>query len=289
MTPSDAQDVFSTRQRFLFSLAYRMLGTRADAEDAVQETFLKWRATDRGAIDNPAAWLTQTCTNLCVDMLRAAYRTRVEYVGSWLPEPIHARLDDTPESRLELASSLTTAFLLMLERLTPKERAAYLLHEIFDTPYPDIAATLGMQESACRKLVSRAREAVETDKVRHVTPVARQQELLGAFRAAIDGAGTERLAALLADDVCILSDSGGKASALRHELLGKQAVLRFIERGLQRFWHGMEWVEADINNTRGVLLREGRTATAAMTFAYDEKGSVSAIYVMRNPDKLGRV
>lgn len=152
MMATDGTAFFEARRRFLFGLAYRMLGTRADAEDAVQETFIKWLHADRGAIANPAAWLTSICTNLCVDMLRAAHRTRVDYVGSWLPEPIHTVADDTPESRLELASSLTTAFLLVLERLTPKERAAYLLHEIFDTPYPDIAATLGMQESACRKL-----------------------------------------------------------------------------------------------------------------------------------------
>ncbi|MDX3905861.1 MAG: RNA polymerase sigma factor SigJ [Pigmentiphaga sp.] len=288
MMPGDS-DFFETRRRFLFGLAYRMLGTRADAEDAVQETYIKWFHADRASIENPAAWLTSICTNLCVDMLRSAHKTRVDYVGSWLPEPIHTTLDETPESRVELATSLTTAFLLMLERLTPKERAAYLLHEIFDLPYPDIAATLGMQETACRKLVSRAREAIEAGKVRYVTPEGRQQELLAAFRDAIDGRGTAPLAALLSDDVRFSSDGGGKATTLRQDLMGKASVLRFVERGLMRFWRGMEWIVADINGAKGVILREQGVATAAMTFAYREDGSVSDIYLVRNPDKLAHL
>jgi len=282
-------DFFETRRRFLFGLAYRMLGTRADAEDAVQETFIKWCHADPASIENPGAWLTSTCTNLCVDMLRSAHRTRVDYVGSWLPEPIHTVLDDTPESRLELASSLTTAFLLMLERLTPKERAAYLLYEIFDMPYADIAATLGMQESACRKLVSRAREAVEAGKVRHVAPAERQRQLLDAFRDAINGRGTGSLAAMLSDDIRFSSDGGGKAITIRQDLMGKASVLRFVERGLVRFWRDLEWIEVDINGAKGVLLREDGRIVSAMTFAYAEDGSVSNIYLMRNPDKLARL
>jgi len=289
MPTGDGTEVFEARRRFLFGLAYRMLGTRADAEDAVQETFIKWMQADRVAIATPAAWLTSICTNLCVDMLRAAHRTRVDYVGSWLPEPIHTREDDTPESRLELASSLTTAFLLVLERLTPKERAAYLLHEIFDTPYPDIAATLGMRESACRKLVSRAREAIESSKVRHATPAERQEQLLSAFQDAINGHGTGPLAALLSDDVRFSSDGGGKAITLQQELMGKVSVIRFVERGLIRFWQGMDWIVADISGARGVLLRENGVVIGALTFAYGENGAVSNIYLMRNPDKLARL
>src|SRR3546814_163350 len=159
MTTTGAAGFFESRRRQLTGLAYRILGTLAEAEDAVQDTFLKWREADQDAIDNPAAWLTTACTRRCLDLLRSARRRRVDYVGAWLPEPVHTVADDTPESAAELASSLSTAFLLLLERLSPKERAAYLLHEIFDRPYPEVAAALGLHEAACRKLVSRAKAA----------------------------------------------------------------------------------------------------------------------------------
>ena len=139
--------LFEERRPALLALAYRMLGTRADAEDAVQDTFIKWQDADRAQIDNPAAWLTTTCTRRCIDLLRSAHRSRVDYVGPWLPEPIHTRTDDMSADEVALASSLSTAFLLLLERLTPKERAAYLLYEIFDMPYGEIAKTLEMQEA----------------------------------------------------------------------------------------------------------------------------------------------
>lgn len=131
---SDRNDglIFEKTRPMLLALAYRILGSRADAEDAVQDTFLKWQKADRDRIEHPASWLTTICTCRCIDLLRSAHRTRVDYVGSWLPEPVRTPVDERPEERLSLSSSLATAFLLLLERLTPKERAAYLLHEIFD-------------------------------------------------------------------------------------------------------------------------------------------------------------
>lgn len=288
LSAADA-DFFESRRRTLFWLAYRMLGTRADAEDAVQETFVKWLHADRAAIAAPAAWLTSACTNLCVDMLRAAYRSRVDYVGAWLPEPIHTPDDATPEKQAELASSLSTAFLLLLERLTPKERAAYLLREIFDMPYPDIAATLGMNESACRKLVSRANEAVGRAQPRHALPIARQETLLSAFQAAIQNADASALAALLADDVRLSADGGGQATAVRRELAGKQEVMRFIERGLFLFWRDCEWHPARINGGSGAILREQGRITASLSLAFDENGALAHIYIVRNPEKLARL
>lgn len=281
--------LFESRRRPLFWLAYRMLGTHADAEDAVQETFVKWLRADRSAIAAPAAWLTGVCTNLCIDMLRAAYRSRVDYVGAWLPEPIHTPAEGTPETEAELASSLSTAFLLLLERLTPRERAAYLLREIFDTPYPDIAETLGMSESACRKLVSRAGSAVGRDESRHVLPIERQETLLSAFQSAIQNADASVLAALLADDVRLSADGGGRATAVRRELAGKQEVLRFIEQGLFRFWRDCEWTRARINGGSGAILREADRTTASVSFAFDENGMLAHIYIMRNPEKLARL
>jgi RNA polymerase sigma-70 factor (ECF subfamily) len=270
----------------LLGLAYRILGSRADAEDAVQDTFVKWQKADRRRIENPASWLTTICTRRCIDMLRAAHRRRVDYVGPWLPEPLHTPSEDAPEERLSLASSLGTAFLLLLERLTPKERAAYLLHEIFDLPYPEIAKTLALQEATCRKLVSRARANVAQARVRHVTPVERQERLLAAFEAAIAGGGTADLAALLSDEIELAADGGGKVPTIREVLHGKAAVLGFIAETLRPYWSRQTWTVADINGSRGVILRQDGAAVAAVTFAYDEAGRATNIYIMRNPDKL---
>ena len=289
MPDRDDLGVFERARPNLLGLAYRILGSRADAEDAVQDTFLKWRQADGGKIDNPAAWLTTICTRRCLDLLRAAHRSRVTYVGAWLPEPIHTPVEDDAESRLDLASSLTTAFLLLLERLTPKERAAYLLHEIFDVAYPEIAATLEMQESACRKLVSRAKANVDQAKVRQRIPLDRQDALLAAFQGAIASGATADLAALLSDDIRLTADGGGKAPAILEVLQGKAEVMAFVMGVLRQFWTALDWIPADINGGRGAILREGAATIATLSFAYDEAGRASDVYIMRNPDKLARL
>ncbi len=287
---SDLMHVFEQQRRFLFGLAYRILGSRAEAEDAVQDTGLKWnQAVADGsaqAIDNPPAWLTTLCTRHCIDLLRAAHRTRVDYVGTWLPEPIHTRDEHTPEQAVLLASSLGTAFLLVLERLTPRERAAYLLHEIFEQPYIEVAAALGLQEAACRKLVSRACAAIEAAQVRHVTPRPRQQQLLAAFRGAIEGGDTRALAALLADDVRLSADSGGKVPTIRETLHGRDCVLGFIAEALRGHWAHYQWVETDLSGGRGVLLRDQGVTVASVSFGYDAEGAVADVFIVRNPDKL---
>jgi RNA polymerase sigma-70 factor (ECF subfamily) len=219
-------------------------------------------------------------------MLRAAHKTRVDYVGTWLPEPLQSMTDNDAEDALP--SSLSTAFLLMLERLTPKERAAYLLHEIFEMPYRDIAATLDIQESTCRKLISRARANIDKAKVRHVTPADRQAELLSAFQAAVLGGGTGRLATLLSDDIALSADSGGKVPAILRTLHGKAEILDFVIRA-RNWWAPLNWVETSLNGGRGVVLLSDGVPVAAMSFAYDEAGRVTNIYVMRNPDKLSRL
>ncbi|HWM47892.1 MAG TPA: RNA polymerase sigma factor SigJ [Xanthobacteraceae bacterium] len=277
---------FAQARPMLMGLAYRMLGSRADAEDAVQDTFLKWQSADKQAIENPPAWLTATCTRRCIDLLRAAHRSRVDYVGAWLPEPVHTSSDTMSEETPELASSLTTAFLLMLERLTPKERAAYLLHEIFDMDYADVATALGIQEPTCRKLVSRARTNIEQAKVRYTTPLERQEELLAAFQAAIASGSTGQLAALLADDIELRADGGGKVPAALDALRGKASVLDFIGTRLRDWWGEYEWTLADLNGSRGVVLSKRGETVATLSVAFDEAGQATAIYVVRNPDKL---
>jgi RNA polymerase sigma-70 factor (ECF subfamily) len=176
----------------------------------------------------------------------------------------------------------------MLERLTPKERAAYLLHDILDMPYEEVAKTLDMEEPACRKLISRARQNIERDKVRHVTPVAQQEKLLAAFQDAVSGGDMNRFATLLSDDIEMSVDSGGKVPAIARTLHGKADILAFLENA-QRWWYSYRWVEMDLNGGRGVVLIGDGEPITAMSFAYDEEGRATNIYVMRNPDKLARL
>jgi len=299
MIAPDALAAFEQARPGLLGLAYRILGSRMDAEDAVQDTFLKWQANDRGDIDNPGAWLTTVCTRHCLDLLRSADRSRVEYVGPWLPEPVQTADDDaigaaspghaSPEHAAALASSLTTAFLLALQRLTPKERAAYLLREIFDMPYPEVARTLDLQEPACRQLVARARAHIEQAKVRHATPPERQRRLLAAFGTAIATGSVDALAGLLSADVRLSADGGGKVSAARRVMHGPEEVLRFVQAGLHAWWKSGRLEEATINGHRGFLFRYGTDIDATVSFAYDEAGLLTDVFIMRNPDKLARI
>lgn len=284
----DARDseTFERARPRLLGLAYRILGSRADAEDAVQDSFLKWGEADRAAIEAPASWLTTVCTRRCLDLLRAGHRTRVDYIGSWLPEPIHTVTD--ADEGLGLASSLTTAFLLMLERLTPKERAAYLLHEIFEQPYAEIAATLEMEEAACRKLVSRARAHVDQGKARHITPIETQDRLLEAFHAAILSGTPADLASLLSSDIRLTADGGGKATAALGVLEGQYRVMGFV-RHAHRWWAGYEWTFADINGGRGAILTQAGQPALTLSFAFNDAGHATDIFIMRNPDKLGHL
>lgn len=289
MLESDKISIFEKARPGLLGLAYRILGTWADAEDAVQDTYLKWQNTGKSEIENPAAWLRTICTRRCIDILRSAHKKRVDYVGEWLPEPVQTPPGKDVDSDLALANSLKTAFLLMLERLTPKERAAYLLREIFDVEYGEIAETLEIKESACRKLVSRARDHVEQARIRHTTPQQKQEQLLSAFELAVNSGETKQLAALLSDDIEIHTDGGGKVPAAGRVLRGKVEVLRFVEKVMHKFWPALEWAVSDINGGRGLILHENGIVINVVSFDFDGAGKIKGIYVMRNPDKLSHL
>lgn len=286
MQEPDLERVFEKARPRLLGLAYRLLGTLADAEDAVQDTFLKWMNQPLADIQNPDAWLTTACTRRCIDMLRAAYRVREQYVGDWLPEPVQiAELGDA-EGALDLAGSLQTAFLLMLERLSPKERAAYLLREIFDVPYSEVAETLALREPACRKLVSRAKARLDEGQARVSDPPETQADLLAAFQAAIQTGEVTPLAGRLADQIRLTADSGGQVPSIRQSLEGVARVVAFLTKGLHKFWHGHEWLEADINGGKGFLIHQDDSIHAAVTFAFDSNGKIHGIFLVRNPQKL---
>jgi RNA polymerase sigma factor (sigma-70 family) len=277
--------IFEKARPRLLGLAYRILGSRSDAEDVVQDTFLRWQGADPTSIASPGAWLTMACTRRAIDMLRAAHRSRVDYVGMWLPEPVHTLTDSEAEAQLDLSSSLSTAFLLMLERLTPKERAAYLLHEIFETPYPDVAASLDMSEPACRKLVQRAKARISEDEVRYRPTRERQEELLGAFQAAVRTGQPGALARMLASEIRLSADGGGKVAAAAEAIRG-DAVLPFLIERLSVWWVSYDWSIADINGAPGFVMRDAGRVIAAVSFAYDRSDTITDIFIVRNPDKL---
>lgn len=285
MEAESPEAVFEAARPRLLGLAYRILGGLADAEDAVQDCWLRWMQADNGSIRNPAAWLTTVCTRRCIDMRRAHDRTRVDYVGAWLPEPLQAT-GGGAEDAVELASTLNTAFMLVMERLAPKERAAFLLHEIFDVDYAEIAGTLDIDEAACRKLVSRAKGNVEKSRSRYTAPPDRQRVFLDAFHDAVTEGETAPLAALLAQDVRLSADGGGKVPSIREPFVGGEKVLQFISRKLSLYWQGADWTETTINGVLGAEIRRDGVVTASVTFAADPGGRITEIYITRNPDKL---
>lgn len=280
--------VFEDTRRFLFGLAYRMLGTRAEAEDAVQEVYLKWLACNQASIINPKAWLATACTHHCLDAIRSAERSRVNYIGSWLPEPIPLIDEATPEHAAELASGLSLAFVLLIQRLGPKERAAYLLREIFGMDYRDVAGVVGVREDACRKLVSRAALGLTRAGIALAPPTPRQDALLDAFRRAIADGDVAPLSALLAQDVELAADGGGKVPTLLHTLHGREAVLAFIGGDLRRYWHGWEWTYCDLNGGRAAALYAVDRLAACLSVGWNAAGQACGLYIIRNPDKLPR-
>ncbi len=288
MDRSDKTTFDSIRPRLL-GLAYRMLGSMADAEDAVQDTFLKWQGAKTAAIANQEAFLTKVCTNCCLDALKAAQRKRVDYVGPWIPEPLQIDACSDLEADLERAQSLTTAFLLLLERLSPKERAAYLLREVFGKPYEEVASALGVGEAACRQLVSRASKHVRDPASRFVPPPDHQKRMLDAFLKALESGSTEQLSGLLAETIQFQSDGGGKAPALGRVLEGRDGVAKYVARIMSRLWGGGPMQPCNINGLQGVLLLEDLRVVTALTLGYDGNGRIDRIFIIRNPDKLERI
>ncbi|WP_428671620.1 RNA polymerase sigma factor SigJ [Roseibium sp.] len=295
MTNVSDSKVFENVRPRLMGLAYRMLGSMADAEDAVQDTFVKWQASDKASVLNAEAFLTTVCTNCCLDVLKSAHKKRVDYVGPWIPEPLQIGTETDPESDLTRAESLTTAFLLLLERLSPKERAAYLLREVFGKPYGEVAETLGISETACRQLVSRAGRHVRSPASRFVPPPDDQERMLTAFLAAVESGSVEDLGGLLADSVQFQADGGGKATAIGRVLEGPEMVGKYVARILGRLWAesrlepGNHLQVMDINGLRGFALFNGTRAVTVLTLGYSEDGRIDRIYIVRNPEKLQRL
>jgi len=278
-------DPFEARRSRLFGLAYRMLGSRADAEDIVQEVYLKWHQADREAIENPEAWLVTAATRLSIDRLRRLKTEREAYVGAWLPEPIVAP-GPPPDHHLELSEDLSMAFLTLLERLAPDERAAFLLHDVFDVGYGEIATVLERSEAACRQVVHRARERVRGDRKRFEVSESARAEMLQRFMTAIEARDEEALLQLFAPDAVWTADGGGKAAAGLNPIIGADRISRLVIGIRERFWAPNRTMRvAMVNGETGLCFLDGDRLTAVMSIATDGD-RIHAVYAVVNPDKL---
>jgi len=279
-------DAFEANRPRLKRLAYRMLGSVAEAEDAVQDAWLRWERAGEGVAD-PAAWLVRTTTRLAIDRLRKAKVEREAYRGPWLPEPLIEPLTDDP---VERAEDVSVAFLLALERLSPLERAVFLLHDVFEQDYGDVAKTLERSEAAVRQLASRAREHVRDARPRFTVSDAEASRLASAFVAASANADVGALSALLAEDAILVSDGGGKRKAALRILVGSEDIIAFFQKLAWR--NGVPVVEAlrsvRINGYPGFVLSL-LDGPETMAFQPSEDGKIAAVYVVRNPDKLAHV
>ncbi|HEX7970031.1 MAG TPA: sigma-70 family RNA polymerase sigma factor [Stellaceae bacterium] len=287
--PGDAHE-FEAHRRHLMGLAYRMLGSLAEAEDAVQEAYIRWHAADRAAITSPRAFLSTIVTRLCLDQLKSARARRESYVGPWLPEPV---LDDAvlaAETASDYAHDLSVALMLALERLSPLERAAFLLHAVFDMGFAEIAATLRRGEAACRQLAARARDHVRAARPRFTVSASDGARLAQAFRAAAASGDVAALARLLAEDAVLYSDGGGKRLAALNPIYGRDNIARFLA-GIARKDPSIGRLRvqpARINGSAGFIL--GERDGERQTIAFDIRDNlVAAIYIVVNPDKLRRL
>jgi RNA polymerase sigma-70 factor (ECF subfamily) len=282
---TDPTGTFEDERLRLTSLGYRMLGSVTEAEDAVQDCWLRWQGVDQVDIRTPAAWLTTAMTRLCIDRLRAAKTVRETYVGPWLPEPLLAT-DDPPPDRVELAEGLTMALLIVMETLTPAERAAFILREAFDYDYDDIAGVLDSSVVNARKLVSRARARVEDGAPREVPEPDIAIRLAAAFGQASAQGDMTALEALLHEDVLLRSDGGGKVAAALNPIYGRDKVIRFLI-GLERKAEGALSLNlATVNDGPGFVIRQGESTHAVVSLTTRE-GRISNIDIVRNPQKLG--
>jgi RNA polymerase sigma-70 factor, ECF subfamily len=278
---------FEAERPRLARLAYRMLGSVAEAEDAVQDAWLRWRGAEAQTIDDPAAWLVRTTTRLCIDRMRAARTRREAYRGPWLPEPL---IEDIAEDPVERAEEVSIAFLLALERLSPLERAVFLLHDVFDTDYAAIAETLDRSEVACRQLAARARAHVREARPRFAVSQDEAARLALAFMDAARRNDLTALKGLLTEDAVLISDGGGKRKAALRPMVGRDDVIALIS-GLA--WRGSVPMQgqmrlARINGDFGVVL-EAEDGVLTIAFEPGPDGKLAAIYMVRNPDKLGHV
>ena len=283
-------EVFEAHRGLMFAVAYRMLGSIADAEDAVQDAWLRWSAAPRADVLDPKAYLARVVTTTALNRLRSARARREAYVGPWLPEPLLTEAGPDAAERAELAESVSVAMLVVLESLTPDERAVFVLREVFGFGHAEIGAALGRSAPAVRQLAHRAREHVQARRPRFDVDWDQQREVTERFLAAAGGGDIEGLMTVLAPDVTLLTDGGGKARAALRPIVGARKAARFLAAISTRPYMGMDISDmtlaaAEINGSPGTMIMTGGRAIAALTLTVSG-GRITAIQLLANPDKL---
>jgi len=295
VSPSNNSDserlaIFHQHRSLLFSIAYRMLGSSADAEDMLQETFIRWQQSTDGEIHSPRAFLVTIISRLCINHLQSARVQREEYFGEWLPEPVlTGSLDPEMPTGTRIDESLSMAFLVLLERLSPMERAVFLLRETFDYEYSEVARILGQSETNCRQILRRARQHIAEMRPRFDASLPEHERLLQAFLEATSSGELDALVALLASTVILHSDGGGKAPALPKPIYGSQNVARAILGSMNKFVpKDMSTRMARVNGQPGIVNYLGGRPYAVLTLDV-EQGLIQNLYIVTNPEKLAHL
>jgi RNA polymerase sigma-70 factor (ECF subfamily) len=278
-------DPYLAHRSLLFTVAYEMLGSAADADDVVQETWLRWAEADQAAVRDPRAYLVRIVTRQALNRLRTVSRRREDYVGEWLPEPLLTSPDIAED--VELAESVSIAMLTVLETLAPTERAVLVLHEVFDVPYDEIAEAVGKTSAAVRQIATRARRHVAARRPRMVVSRTEQQRVVERFLAALTVGDVRGLMDVLAPDVVVVADGGGIAPAARRPLVGREMVAMALSR-FAEFAPTVEITTPLVNGTVAARIDPGGELETAITFVVED-GRITRMYAMRNPHKLGRL
>ncbi|WP_405393753.1 RNA polymerase sigma-70 factor [Microbispora hainanensis] len=285
-TVDPATAAFVAHRNLLFTVAYEMLGSAADAEDVLQETWLRWAGVDLGTVRDQRAYLVRIVTRQALMRLRALGRRRESYVGPWLPEPLLTAPDVAED--VELAESVSMAMLLVLETLSPTERAVFVLREVFDLDYDEIADAVGKSQAAVRQIAHRARSHVAARRPRDTVPPDQTRHALQAFKQAVETGDLQRLLDILAPDVVLLSDGGGIKKALTHPIVGAGKVARLLTAGLDRFGDGVSVEPVQVNGYPGLVMRIGGEIDGVVAMRIED-GLVTGVYFVRNPAKLTHV
>jgi len=285
---SDEQ-TFSEYRKLLFAIAYRLLGSAADAEDVVQDAWFKWSGADRSLVSDPKAYLARIVSNLAVERLRSTRRQRETYVGPWLPEPILTQADAAED--VATAESVSLAMLVVLETLSPLERAVFVLKEVFDFSYPEIAEAVDRSEPAVRQAGHRARNHIQARRPRFETDRAKKLAVTERFFAASTGGDINELMDLLAPEVTLWTDGGGKVRQAMRPIIGAPNVARWLAGTVQRPYEGVEIADmtaevVDINGGPGIVIRGAGRIIATLTVDLDANGKIETIHNVANPDKL---
>ena len=285
---TNAGDPLGPYRGRLLGLAYRMLGSRSEAEDVLQDAWLRYSGVDPETVRNEEAFFVTTVTRLCLDRLKSARARREIYVGPWLPEPVFDTKELSPHSAVELADDLSFALLLTLQRLSAAERAAFLLHDVFETPFSEVADALGKSEAACRQLAARARKAVAANRPEKRPPPEQHRALLHGFIAAMESGDAAKLKALLAADAVAMTDGGGVKRAALNPILGAEKVARFfagLMNKLRRRGQSLSFEPATVNGEPALVFYIEGDLDQTLSIAVDD-GLIRAVYAVRNPEKL---